>query len=312
MTEQAKNWCWFLGLLALIIIGGIYLGKSRRSKLGPRFTYSLDKLRQVDPALIHYREVAAIKPTLKGLSALAIAPDGRWIVGGNSGVQIQNMAQQIELDAAPTCLAMDETGTLFIGEENCVRVCSPDGQQTLWPRPASTAYFTSIAVDDAFVFVADAGGRCIWRYPKAGGQPEQILGHRGFIVPSPVFDLALSPTDGSLWVVNPGYHALENYRVDGTFISEWEAASMRIEGFSGCCNPTHIALLADGGFVTAEKGLARVKVHDADGALRCVVAAPDQFADGIRGLDVAVDSTGRILALDRAQSQIRVFEEKQP
>ena len=85
---------------------------------------------------------------------------------------------------------------------------------------------------------------------------------------------------------------------------------MRIDGFSGCCNPSHIALLADGAFVTAEKGLPRVKIHNIDGSLRCVVATPDQFEEGVTGLDVAVDAEGRIHVLDPSRNVVRRFEEK--
>ncbi len=93
-------------------------------------------------------------------------------------------------------------------------------------------------------------------------------------------------------------------------LSSWEAAGFGIEGFSGCCNPAHFALLPDGGFVTAEKGLPRVKIHNVDGSLRCVVAAPDQFDDAASGLDVAVGPKGRIYVLDPGRNQIRVFEGK--
>jgi hypothetical protein len=85
---------------------------------------------------------------------------------------------------------------------------------------------------------------------------------------------------------------------------------MELDGFSGCCNPSHFAIRSDGWFVTCEKGLERVKLHDSKGAFSCVVAAPDHFAGGTVGMDVAVDSDGRILVLDPAARVVRVFEEK--
>ncbi len=68
--------------------------------------------------------------------------------------------------------------------------------------------------------------------------------------------------------------------------------------------------MPDGSFVTAEKGLPRVKIHNLDGSLRCVVAAPDQFDEGVVGLDVAVDDEGRIYVLDPSRNQVRIFAEK--
>ena len=189
------------------------------------------------------------------------------------------------------------------------------GQTTAWPSPRGTAHFTSIDADLWYVYVADAGSRRIWRYKKEGGNPFEIgkkdwaNGVRGFYIPSPHFDVAISPADGSIWAVNPGHHALENYRPDGMPLSSWESTGIAIEGFSGRCNPSHFALMPDGGFVTAEQGLPRVKIYNIDGSLRGVVAAPDQFDDGATGLDVAVGADGKIYVLDPARGQVRVFEE---
>jgi hypothetical protein len=169
-------------------------------------------------------------------------------------------------------------------------------------------------VDEDYVFAADAGSRKIWRFSHEGGEPFEIGredggGRRGFNIPSAHFDIALA-SDGSLWAVNPGYHALENHSADGAFLSTWGTSSVAIEGFGGCCNPVAIALLPDGGIVTAEKGLPRVKIHNPDGSLRCVVAAPTEFSGKGSGLDLAVDAAGRILVLDPDRKQIRIFEEK--
>ncbi len=315
MKTTAKNWIWFIGIMALILGAGIYLGQNRRAELGKNFDYSLDEFRTVDPALVKYREPEPILPALGKLSALAVAPDGTVVVGGENAVEVIG-GKTVPMDGTPTCLAMDEEGTLFVGLRDHVEVFSKGWKKTVWPSPAEKAFFTSIAVDEWYAYVADAGSRRIWRYNKGGGKPLEIgkkdwaNGVRGFNVPSPYFDVAISRADGSIWAVNPGYHALENYRPDGMPLSSWEAAGFGIEGFSGCCNPAHFALLPDGGFVTAEKGLPRVKIHNVDGSLRCVVAAPDQFDDAASGLDVAVGPKGRIYVLDPGRNQIRVFEGK--
>ena len=62
--------------------------------------------------------------------------------------------------------------------------------------------------------------------------------------------------------MNPGRHKIEAYTFDGELETSWGTPATTIGGFSGCCNPTHIAMLPDGSFVTSEKGLARVKVYD--------------------------------------------------
>lgn len=312
-----KHWVWFIFIMVLILGAGLYLGSSRRRELGDSFKYSLEEYRMVDPALVLYEEIDPITPTIDGISALAIGADGQIYVAGEGAIETFPGGKRIDVSGKPSCLAMDDDGVLFAGMRDHVEVYSSDGKKTVWASPGGKAYLTSIALDDDHVYVADAGSRRIWRYSKGGGEPLEIgkkdesKGVRGFFIPSPFFDMAVSRADGSLWVVNPGHHALENYRTDGMPLSAWEATSMRIDGFSGCCNPSHFALLADGAFVTAEKGLPRVKIHNIDGSLRCVVATPDQFEEGVTGLDVAVDAEGRIHVLDPSRNVVRRFEEKQ-
>jgi cytochrome c-type biogenesis protein CcmH/NrfF len=294
-----KNWIWLLSILALLVGAGVYLGNSRRAELGESFSYSVDEYRAVDPALIQYAELDSIPSTVGSLSAVAVAVDGTLVLGGVNGIT------GVPESGTPSCLAVDDDGVIFAGMNDHVEVFLKAGETAVWSSPGPKAYFTSIAVDDEFVFVADAGSRCVWRYPKAGGEPFRIEGARKFYIPSPYFDLDIGP-DGSIWVVNPGYHALENFSADGRLISSWENGSFAIDGFSGCCNPAHFALMPDGSFLTAEKGLPRVKIHNVDGSLRCVVADANQVGEAIA--DVAVDERGRIYVL--CGERVRVFEEK--
>jgi hypothetical protein len=85
---------------------------------------------------------------------------------------------------------------------------------------------------------------------------------------------------------------------------------MDIERFCGCCNPGHIAILQDGSFVTAEKGIARVKIYNRLGQLVAVVAGPEKFMEGTVGMDLAVDSRNRIYVLDPKRHCVRIFEKK--
>ena len=84
---------------------------------------------------------------------------------------------------------------------------------------------------------------------------------------------------------------------------------MQLDGFSGCCNPSHIAMLSNGSFVTSEKGIERVKVHLPSGDFKCVVAGPKQFEPGTVGLDLAVDSGDRIYVLDPKKKEVIIYEE---
>ena len=131
----------------------------------------------------------------------------------------------------------------------------------------------------------------------------------GFIIPSGCFDLDISE-DGELWVVNPGKHSLEHYSHQGRLLRFWENASFAPEGFSGCCNPVHIAILPDGSFVTSEKGIVRIKVHKPYGDIYGFVALPEKFENALYAPDVTATPEGIIYALDFNTNKIRVFRHK--
>jgi hypothetical protein len=186
-----------------------------------------------------------------------------------------------------------------------------------WSSCGNDAIITSIAVSGRDVFIADAGNKVVYHYDLSGklikkiGQKDPSKGIPGFVIPSSYFDLGIGH-DGDLWVVNPGRHRFEKYNPDGDLTTSWGESSMAVEGFCGCCNPSNFAILADGSFVTSEKGIERIKVYWPDGRFRGVVAGPDSFIEGTRGLDLAVDSRDRIFVLDPEKKQVRVFELKRP
>jgi hypothetical protein len=178
------------------------------------------------------------------------------------------------------------------------------------------AFLTAMAIKDTILFAADAGNRCVHKISTINGKTRgRIEGKtsmadlHGFIVPSPTFDLIINP-DGELWVVNPGKHSFENYGEDGQLRTYWENSSAYIDGFTGCCNPAHLAVLSDGSFVTSEKKLVRIKIHKPSGELAAVVAPPDKFLVDGQAPDITVSPEGVIYALDLDQKMVRVFEKK--
>ena len=84
---------------------------------------------------------------------------------------------------------------------------------------------------------------------------------------------------------------------------------MKIEGFSGCCNPAHFAILDDNSFITSEKGMPRIKIYDQHGQFTGIVAPPAAF-NGTLAPDIAVDKQNRLIALDFERQQVRIFERK--
>jgi hypothetical protein len=88
-------------------------------------------------------------------------------------------------------------------------------------------------------------------------------------------------------------------------LAAWSSPGMLTPGFSGCCNPAYLAVLANGDLVTSEKKISRVKVYAPDGMLRCVVVPPAALP-GEAARPVAADRAGRVLVLDGPR--VRIFE----
>lgn len=283
----------------------------------------LDKLRKIDPALIEYEQTGEIPVRLGEVRALAAGPDGRIYVGGAGAVHVfdpdGNRQRQIALAGPPSGLAVGGhehafPGRVYVAMDRHVEVFDAEGAPEMtWGDLGQQALLTSLAAAEQDVFVADAGNAVVWRYDTSGNRRGRI-GERddrrripGFVIPSPYFDLAVSP-DGLLRVVNPGALRIEAYTFDGDLELFWGKRAPTLEGFFGCCNPAHIAVLPDGRFVTAEKGIPRVKVYSTQGEFTCVVTGPEQL--DVVAADLAVDSRGRVLILDPKAASVRIFERK--
>ncbi|MBM4016985.1 MAG: hypothetical protein FJ288_01445 [Planctomycetes bacterium] len=295
-------------------------------KLGPEFTYDLSEFRRVDPDLIHYEQSAAVGTGLKEPRGIAVGPEDRLYVAGDRAVRVFGSDGRAAGDWAtqmdPRCVAVAPAGTVYVAAADHVEAFAADGRrETAWKPAGQPSLITGLAAADGDVFASDAAACAVWHYSAAGellgridGRPAPAAaakdaGGPGFIVPSPYFDVAVGPA-GVLLVANPGRRRVELYTYDGIFKSSWGAASFKIEGFCGCCNPTHLSALPGGRIVTSEKGLPRVKVYAPEGRLASVVAPPAAFDEAAAGLDVAADSAGRIWVLDPLARQVRLFTRK--
>jgi len=289
---------------------------------------SSTKPERIDPALIHFRQTSKIPVGMPRVSAMAVGPDDRIYVAGKDAIHVFDSGgekrAEVPLKGEPKCLAVGRAehqfpGRIYIGMKDHVEVYDETGnRQATWEGLGSRAWLTSLAVADQDVFLADMGNRIVLRYDTSGNllgrigakDPQRQIS--GFVITSPYFDLAVSP-DKLLPVVNPRMLRIEMYTFDGDLELVWGEAASSVEGFFGCCNPVHLAVLPDGRFVTAEKGIPRVKVYGDGGEFQCVVAGPEQLATGGHNVlaDVAVDSRGRILVLDAKAGGVLIFEEKQ-
>ena len=308
------------------------------SGLSEAFDYDLEKYQKIDPELIHYQQKAEIPSAMRETRAVAVGLEDRIFVAGDRLIRCfapdGKKLSDIALEQEPFCLAVGNAehklpGRIYVGMKDHVEIFSADGtREAVWDRPpGKRTALTSIAAAEDDLFVADAGAIVVWHYDLHGkllggiGKRDPERGIRGFVVPSPYFDVAVAP-DGLLRVVNPGTHRIEAFTFDGHLELSWGKRGLGVEAFCGCCNPSNIAIMADGRVVTAEKGIPRVKVYDESGKFECVVVGPDVLAPNrlatvetrdelrLHPVDLAVDSRERILVLDPAAGCVRIFEHK--
>jgi sugar lactone lactonase YvrE len=302
--------------------------------LAERAEYKIDEHKSIDASRIHYQQSTMLSSQMKTARAVVVGPEDSIYVAGDRAVEVLDpkgeLLRRIELEDEPMCLAVGgadhaHPGRLYVGMMDRVQPVSPDGTALPgWEQVGQKSRLTAIALATEDVFVADAGGRVVLRYDVSGNLLGRITGQHndpgipGFVIPSPFFDVAVA-SDGLLWVVNPGVTRLEAYTFDGRLELKWGEGNSAIEGFFGCCNPANLAILPDGRFVTAEKGLLRVKIYSAEGELEGVVAGPEQleepaaggrpqFDHEYRAVDIAVNSQGHVIVLDLDTNKLRIFE----
>ena len=311
----------FLILLAIVIIaivaGDFLSNRPNKSEANP-YEYNVDEFKNVPEELVKYKETKNFRFSFAQPRGFTVEGDKIYLVGDKalqiiditgklvSGIPLQGEPQTVEVTSSGIYVAFAKRILILDKKGNLLKE---------WDIPEENTLITAVAAGNGNVFVADAGKRRIIRFSEDGLKLGEFEGKasdeslHGFIIPSPYFDLDINP-DGELWVVNPGMHMFENYTNDGNLRTFWKNTSMKTEGFSGCCNPAHYKFMADGSFVTSEKGLVRIKIYKPSGEFSCVVAPYSEFEPYEEAPDIAADDKGNIYALDFDRKVIRVFEPK--
>jgi hypothetical protein len=297
--------------------------------LGPEFTYDVERFRQVDPALVHYRRVASRETGLPAVRLLACDPAGTLHVAGGRVLRAllpDGTTRDTTLHSEPHAVAW-HAGQCWVAAHNHLLRLDANLRVMARSLPLAGAVFTGLAVTADHLYVADAGNRLLWRCDHDGGQPtalgarDEVRGVPGFVVPSPHLQVQAG-ADGLLYVNNPGRHRVELYTSTGDLELAWGASGLAIERFCGCCNPVALALLGDGRLVTAEKGLPRVKLYDAHGQFLGVVAPPTDFPENSAvcadltdctrgGLEVAAMPDGTVAVLDLVTRQVHLYQRRE-
>jgi sugar lactone lactonase YvrE len=316
--------------LVIFVVGIVYLAVAYRSRVRPIFGI------ESGPVLLAHSEapvpvntvekyglVATLDVQVKKLKGIALGAEDNLYAAGADGVKVWTadgkLLREWRTSGPATCIALGGDGNVYVGQQTKVEVFDPEGKPlrswgTEGLGPGELNWVTGIAIFQANVLVADAGDRCIHRFDTTGdfiadiGKRDPEAGLDGIICPSPYLGLAVDKA-GMIYVTNPGMTRVERYSLDGKLLGFRGEGGSQPQQFSGCCNPTNVALFGDGRIVTAEKITPRVKVYDAQGAMRAFIG-PEYFTKEAAGLGLAIDSAGRLFVMDPGDGKVRIFQQK--
>lgn len=248
----------------------------------------------------------------EGLKAVAITPEGDILTGGESFIARHdsqfNEVWHIEMPEKITALAVS-SDTLFACSEELIYLVNSNGEIiSEWGPYDAGCIITSVSANKKYVAIADAGNKIVFIIKK-DGEVHSMIGHFGerLLIPSPYFDVKLTEDD-ILFMAQTGRFRIEKRNINGELLSTFGQPGGSPEDFCGCCNPAHFTIIPQG-FVTAEKGINRIKIMGHEGGFVEFVSAVNDFIAS-SPLDVASADGKIIYGANPADSKLYVFERK--
>jgi PQQ-like domain len=256
-----------------------------------------------------YKELPS---TVGSLRSVAVSGKEELFLGGDSFVSCYNpdFTKKWTLRTPSRITAMSVDGdTLFAASQETIYLINPEGKLiSEWGPYEANSIITSISAYGHHVAFADAGVKRVFVLKKSG-EVTAMIGQTDnrFIIPSPYFDVALH--DGNaLSVANTGNRRIETWTTEGTYLEYFGEPGTAPGAFCGCCNPAHFAVIPQG-FVTAEKGINRIKILDQYGKFIEFVSSKNSFTPSIP-LDIASSDGKTIYAANPADSKVYVYKRK--
>jgi hypothetical protein len=255
-----------------------------------------------------------IKVNEGSLKAVTVATSGNIYIGGDSFVSCYDKDLKLNwnVNSSFPVTALSISGdTLFASTTSQILVISAAGKiLNEWGPFEDSCLITSVSSNRKFVAFADAGNKTVYILDK-GGEVKKMVGQsdRNFVIPSPYFDVALDE-NSNIYIANTGEHRIEKYSINGVFLSQFGGAGTAPGLFCGCCAPPHFALIPQG-YVTAEKGINRIKILDKNGEFIEFVNSKNNFVKSVP-LDLASADGITIYGAYPAESKLYVFNRITP
>ena len=266
---------------------------------------------------MQFRHVATIdgqfKSTLTGLATdaheqLYAAGDAEIRVFDGGGRLVRRWAASRPV----LCVTVAGDGTVYAGQQRQIEIFDRGGKlRGTWRHPKLAGHITAIGFSGDTVLAGDAWDRAIQRFDR-GGKYLNTIGKdnpvNGLLIPNGVVDFGVD-AQGTIFAANPGKHRVERYSAEGQLLGHiGRFDGNDPAGFSGCCNPTNVAIA--GAIYTTEKAGPRAKAFDFAGNLLSVIAT-DLFDSNCKNMDIAVGAQGRVYVAETVKRAIFVFDEVQ-
>lgn len=266
-----------------------------------------------DSAIAEMWQVSSETKISQGnLNSVCVSQSGIVYVGGSSFVSSYDESMKLLWTVSvehPVTAVACSGDSVFAALTDLILVISKDGKQLNEFGPyEKNAIITSLAAGRDFIAIADAGNRTIYLIDK-GGEVKKMIGRNDnqFVIPSAYFDVSFN-ANNELYAANTGHRRIERRSVEGSLEEYFGEPGTAANAFCGCCNPAHFTSIP-GGFVTAEKGINRIKILNSKGEFVEFVTARNDFTPSVP-LDIASADGKKIYAANPANSTLYIYTRK--
>ena len=256
--------------------------------------------------------VKVFDPGKGQLNAVIVSGEGKIILGGESFIACYDTGFVLQWEyktVLPVSALTLSQQKVYAVAGNIIEVLNMKGEKNdEWGPFEDKSLITSISANDTYVVVADAINKAIFVLDKEG-DVKHIIGKSDepFIIPSAYFDVVIG-SDNIIYAANTGKRRIERRKIDGSLLDFFGEEGTAPGAFCGCCNPAHFAVIP-GGFVTAEKGINRIKILSTKGEFVEPVSFSNKFIPSLP-LDIASADGTIIYGANPADSKLYIFKRK--
>lgn len=295
-------------ILLLVFIIYMVFDLALKKDTGPDNTLS-----EADSVITDQWVVVKVFDAGKGqLNAVTVSVEGNIILGGENFIACYDTGfiflWEYKTMSAVSALSVSQN-KIYAVAGNIIEILNIKGEKIHeWGPFEDRSLITSISANDTYVAFADAANKAIYVLDKEGVL-KHIVGKSEdpFIIPSPYFDVALG-SDNTIYVANTGKRRIERRNIEGSLLDFFGEEGTAPGAFCGCCNPAHFAIMP-GGYITAEKGINRIKILSSKGDFIESVSFSNKFIPSLP-LDIASADGTVIYGANPADSRLYVFNRK--